>query len=97
LSWAGFFSASDSRFKTDIQDINDSSALDLLRKLNQRHTNILIKLKEVMTLLMDRFTAQQIADVFPNCVPQRREKISNIYESCIYVDNVITLTNKTVG
>jgi hypothetical protein len=33
LSWAGFYAASDSRFKTNIQDINDSSALDLLRKI----------------------------------------------------------------
>jgi len=29
--------------------------------------------------------------VFPNCISQHREKIPNIFERCIKVDNVITL------
>ena len=55
LSWQGFYAASDARFKTNIKDINDSSHRVLwicCEKLNQKHMNILIKLKEGMARYM---------------------------------------------
>jgi len=93
LSWNGFFSASDSRFKTNIQDIDDSGALDLLRKIKPKTYEYIDKVDKGSDTVYG-FIAQDISEVFPNCVSIQKEKIPNIYENCIKVDNVITLSNK---
>jgi hypothetical protein len=52
LSWHGFYAVSDSRFKTNIQDIDDANALDLLRKIEPKTYEYIDKV-EVMVLFTD--------------------------------------------
>jgi hypothetical protein len=94
LSWNGFFSASDSRFKTNIQDIDDSSALDLLRNIKPKTYEYIDKVDRGGETVYG-FIAQDIAESFPNASSIQREKIPNIYELGTKAGNVITLTNKS--
>ena len=94
ISWEGFYAASDSRFKTNIQDINDSSALDLLRKIEPKTYEYIDKVDKGGDTVYG-FIAQQIAEVFPHAANEQREKIPNIYERGFKVDNVITLQEKS--
>ena len=96
LSWAGFYAASDKRFKTNIQDIDDASALDLLRTIKPKTYDYIDKNERGADTVYG-FIAQDIAEVFPNCVSIQREKIPNIYELGVKSDNVITLTNKSTS
>lgn len=96
LSWGGFFAASDARFKTNIQDIDDSGALDLLRQIKPKTYEYIDKPDRGAGTVYG-FIAQDIAEVFPNASSIEREKIPNIYELGIKVENVITLTNKSTA
>ena len=65
LSWNGFFSASDSRFKTNIQDIDDSGALDLLRKIKPKTYEYTDKVERGSETAYE-FIAQDISKL---CIP----------------------------
>jgi len=93
LSWNGFYAASDARFKTNIQDINDASALDLLRQIKPKTYEYIDKVDKGSGTVYG-FIAQDIDEVFPNCVSIQKEKNPNIYENGIKVEHVITLTDK---
>jgi hypothetical protein len=92
LSWGGIFSASDSRFKTNIKDIDDSGALDLLRKVKPKTYEYIDKPDRGAGTVYG-FIAQDIAEVFPNASSIQREKIPSIYELGIKVENTVTITN----
>ena len=96
LSWGGFFAASDARFKTNIQDIDDSGALDLLRQIKPKTYEYIDKPDRGAGTVYG-FIAQDIAEVFPNASSIQREKIPNIYELGIKVENVITLNDKSTA
>ena len=96
LSWGGFFAASDSRFKTNIKDIDDSGALDLLRQIKPKTYEYIDKPDRGAGTVYG-FIAQDIAEVFPNASSIQREKIPNIYELGIKVENVITLNDKSTA
>jgi hypothetical protein len=96
LSWNGFYAASDSRFKTNILDINDSNALVLLRKIKPKTYEYIDKNERGGDTVYG-FIAQDIAEIFPNCVSQQREKIPNIYALGTKTANVIAFGAKSTN
>jgi hypothetical protein len=96
LSWGGFYAASDARFKTNIKDIDDSGALDLLRQIKPKTYEYIDKPDRGAGTVYG-FIAQDIAEVFPNASSIEREKIPNIYELGTKEENVITLNDKSTA
>ena len=82
-------SASDSRIKTNIQDINDDNALQKILQI-QPKTYEYIDKKTRGYKVVYGFIAQQIQEVLPDAVLISNESIPNIYKECECSDNIIT-------
>jgi hypothetical protein len=80
-AWIGVhtFSVSDRRIKTNIQTIDDASALELLHLLNPTTYQYIDKVKRGYEPV-EGFIAQEVAESFPDAVNTREEKIPNIYK-----------------
>jgi len=83
---------SDSRIKTNIQEVNDSSALDKLRLLKPSLYNYI----DVLARGNDQvygFLAQEVKEVLPDAVSQHPEFIPNIHSYGTYdaSTNIITI------
>ena len=89
----GFITASDSRIKKDITDVDDGSALETLRLLKPKK----YKYKDVINRGDEPvwgFIAQEVGATLPYTTQLRTECIPNIYELANVSDsNVITFTN----
>ena len=90
-----FFAYSDSRIKTNIQEVNDSSALDKLRLLKPSLYNYIDVLARGNNQVYG-FLAQEVKEVLPDAVSQYPEFIPNIYSFGTYdiSTNIITIQNE---
>ena len=92
-STSGTMAASDSRIKSNIQDINDTVALDQLRLLKPKTYQYKDTIKRGTESVIG-FIAQEVKEVIPTAVTIRTQNIPNIYELVnVYQSNVITFAN----
>ena len=89
-------SSSDSRIKTNIQNITDSYSLEKIRQIQPRIYNY-IDTNTHGNKLVHGFIAQETSTVIPESVNKQQQYIPNIYTNGIYNSktNTITLQNKT--
>ena len=93
VAHSGTWQASDSRIKTNINDVTDASALEKLRLLHPK-TYTYIDTNEQGDTTVYGFIAQEVSNVFPEAVKISENVIPNIYElSNVSDSNVITFTN----
>ena len=93
VAHGGTWQASDSRIKTNINDVTDASALEKLRLLEPK-TYTYIDTNEQGDTTVYGFIAQEVSNVFPEAVKISENVIPNIYElSNVSDSNVITFTN----
>jgi hypothetical protein len=91
VSGQGNITSSDERIKKDIVDINDSTALDLIRTLKPKKYKYKDELMRGNQTVWG-FIAQEVNDVFPEGVKMDTECIPNIYElASVNTSNVLTL------
>jgi hypothetical protein len=91
FSAQGNITSSDERIKKDIVDINDSTALDLIRTLKPKKYKYKDELMRGNQTVWG-FIAQEVNDVFPEGVKMTTEYIPNIYElASVNTSNVLTL------
>jgi hypothetical protein len=91
ISCVGFTNNSDSRFKTDIQPINDSTALDVLRQLEPmtyKYIDSVVRGNDVVY----GFIAQQVKQVLPYAVQTVSEVIPNVYAMATVSNDGLDLT-----
>jgi len=89
----GSLTASDSRIKKEIVDVEDGSALEILRLLKPKKYKYLDKVMRGTEPVWG-FIAQEVRDTLPHATQIRTECIPNIYEMAnVSASNVITLTN----
>ena len=86
-------SASDSRIKTNIQDLHDGDALIKIRKLKPKTYEYIDKKRGSHTVV--GFIAQNIRDDMPEAHKYSTELIPNIYSSGIFSAGILTLTKST--
>ena len=80
----GSSSASDSRIKKDIEDINDDTALTKLLLIQPKTYNYIADERNKGFGKVYGFIAQQIREVIPEAVTIiKKETIPNIYKSCL--------------
>ena len=93
FSHGGTWTSSDSRIKTNINDVTDASALEKIRLLEPK-TYKYIDTNEQGDTTVYGFIAQEVSNVFPEAVKIHSKAIPNIYElSNVSDSNVITFTN----
>lgn len=93
IAHTGTWGSSDSRIKTNINDVTDASALEKLRLLEPK-TYKYINTKEQGNATVYGFIAQEVSNVFPEAVMDSVNTVPNIYElSNVSDSNVITFTN----
>lgn len=90
-----FFAYSDSRIKTNIQEVNDSSALDKLRLLKPSLYNYIDVLARGDNQVYG-FIAQEVKEVLPDAVSQYADYIPNIFSLGTYnaSTNILTIENE---
>jgi len=87
----GLYISSDERIKTNIQDIDDDSALQLILKIQPKTYQYIDKFEKGDRKVYG-FIAQQIRDVIPEAVTIQPEIIPNIYKIGVLSNsNVITM------
>jgi hypothetical protein len=92
-SISGYITASDSRIKKEIVDVEDDSALETLRLLKPKQYKYVDEVKRGSEPVWG-FIAQQVRDTLPYATQTRTECLPNIYELAnVSASNVITLTN----
>jgi len=93
ISHSGSWTSSDSRIKTNINDVTDASALEKIRLLEPKTYNYIDTNDQGDTTVYG-FIAQEVSNVFPEAVGIYSKAIPNIYElSNVSDSNVITFTN----
>jgi hypothetical protein len=85
-------SSSDSRIKTNIQDINDDGALQKILLIKPKTYNY-IDTFERGDKTVYGFIAQEIQEIIPEAVSIKEEVIPNIYKLCDCSNNIITIPN----
>ena len=89
----GTWNSSDSRIKTNINDVTDASALEKINLLKPK-TYKYIDTNEQGDTTVYGFIAQEVSNVFPEAVKISVKAVPNIYElSNVSESNVITFTN----
>jgi hypothetical protein len=84
---------SDRRIKGNVVDINDTIALDQVRKLKPKYYEYVDKVKRGSSSVIG-FTAQDVKEVLPRAVSVGDGEIPNIYEiATISSSNTVTFTN----
>jgi hypothetical protein len=86
----GFVASSDARIKTNIQNINDETALNQLRLLKPKTYEYIDKVQKGQNTV-NGFIAQEVADVLPYAVTKQKEIIPSIYAIASVVAGVLTL------
>jgi hypothetical protein len=80
----GSSSASDSRIKKDIEDINDDTALNKVLLIQPKTYNYIAEERNKGFGKVYGFIAQQIREIIPEAVTIiKKETIPNIYKSCL--------------
>ena len=80
-----FLAASDSRIKCDIEDIDDSEALDLINKIEPKRYNYIDPNRTEQSKTLG-FVAQQVESVIPNAVKTKTNFIPDIMQE---IDNPV--------
>ena len=90
--WAttGFTTSSDTRIKTNIQDIDDGVALSQLRLLKPKTYEYIDKVQRGADPVIG-FIAQEVAEVLPRAVTKQTEIIPSIYAIASVVNGIIQL------
>jgi hypothetical protein len=89
VSHAGTLQASDRRIKTNIVDVNDSSALDTFRLIQPKLYNYR-DVVERGTLPVWGFIAQEVGDTLNYSTGERTEWIPNVYELAnVYAEGAV--------
>ena len=78
-STSSFIASSDSRIKTNINDINDDGALQKILKIEPKTYNYIDFLSKGSSNVYG-FIAQQINDIIPEAITIKDEFIPNVYE-----------------
>ena len=92
-STSSFIASSDSRIKTNIQDINDKQALEKILKIEPKTYNYIDTLSKGTSNVYG-FIAEQIKEVIPEAITITEETIPNIYlEGNIKENNEIIIEN----
>ena len=87
-SWGGF-TASDSRIKSNIQDIDDSTALNTLRQLKPKTYGYKDRISRGPDEVIG-FIAQEVKELIPSAVSDNHtDFIANIYQDLNYKNNII--------
>ena len=87
-----FYARSDERIKENIEDVNDTEALDLLRLFKPKKYEYKDKVEKGAGKVFG-FIAQDIKEILPECVNTRAEVIPNILETAnVSESNVITFS-----
>jgi len=89
----GIVVLSDERIKSNVVDINDTTALDQIRLLKPKYYEYKDKVKRGSSSVI-RFIAQEVKEVLPRAVSLGDGEIPNIYEiATISSSNTVTFTN----
>src|SRR6056300_439140 len=95
ISTSGAANSSDRRIKTDITDIDDGEALDILRLIKPKRYCYKDTISRGSTPVYG-FIAQEVKETLPHATLLQRDFLPNIYElSNVSQSNVITFTNFT--
>jgi hypothetical protein len=90
---AGIVVFSDQRIKSNIVDIDDTTALDQVRKLKPKYYEYKDNIKRGSSSVIG-FIAQEVKEVLPRAVSVTNGDIPNIYEmATISSNNTLTFTN----
>jgi hypothetical protein len=93
VSGSGSITASDSRIKKEIVDVEDVAALEILRLLKPKKYKYVDEVKRGTEPVWG-FIAQEVRDTLPHATHLITECIPNIYQVAnVSASNVITLTN----
>jgi hypothetical protein len=93
INAAGIVVFSDQRIKSDVVDINDTTALDQIRLLKPKYYEYVDKVAWGSSSVIG-FIAQEVKEVLPRAVSVADGEIPNIYEMVtISSNNTITFTN----
>ena len=92
LTEAFFLASSDSRIKQDIEDINDTEALELINRIQPRKYNYIDPRRRDSTKTIG-FIAQEVREVIPNAIKIQRAYIPDIMTQ---IDNPVWDGNKLV-
>ena len=90
LTEAFFLASSDSRIKCDIEDINDTEALELINRIEPKKYNYISRRQDNKTI---GFIAQQVEEVIPNAVITQSSYVPDIM---IQLDNPVWEDNKLI-
>jgi hypothetical protein len=96
FSGGPIMSASDRRIKTNIQDLNDASALDVIRLLKPKTYEYIDPVSRGSYTVIG-FIAQDIRDDLPYAHKYTTEKIPNIFENGTISGNVLTFSSKSTS
>ena len=92
-STSSFIASSDSRIKTNIQDINDKQSLEKILKIEPKTYNYIDTISKGTSNVYG-FIAEQIKEVIPEAITITEETIPNIYlEGNIKENNEIIIEN----
>jgi WD40 repeat protein len=92
-SFTGFITASDSRIKKEIVDVEDGAALETLRLLKPKKYKYKDEVRRGTEPVWG-FIAQEVRDTLPYATQLRTDCLPNIYELAnVSNSNVITFTN----
>jgi hypothetical protein len=83
VSRSGFLAYSDRRIKEDIQDVNDDSALNIVRQLKPKMYKYVDKV-EKGDIRVYGFIAQEVGALIENSTTQSTQYIPNIYKKANY-------------
>ena len=93
VSGSGSITASDSRIKKEIVDVEDVAALEILRLLKPKKYKYVDEVKRGTEPVWG-FIAQEVRDTLPHATHLITECVPNIYQVAnVSASNVITLTN----
>jgi hypothetical protein len=89
---ANFVAYSDSRIKSNVVDISDTTALDQLRQLQPKYYEYVDKVARGSSSVIG-FIAQEVKEVVPQAVSVADGDIPNIYQTANVSANTLTFTN----
>ena len=92
LTEAFFLASSDSRIKQDIEDINDTEALELINRIEPKKYNYISPDRRQNNKTIG-FIAQQVEEVIPNAVITQSSYVPDILQE---IDNPIWENNKLI-
>jgi hypothetical protein len=91
----GFITTSDQRLKSNIQNTDDKSALDLVRLLSPKTYDYVDKVNNKSDTVYG-FIAQEVSQVLPYAVDKISNFIPNLYTNIIIVENIVYCLDRDI-